>query len=61
MSNVRRFVAAIAATALLALGSVALATPAQAADGGGLDDVLSGLSNTLDDLLGGLGSGATGE
>ncbi|MEV5877973.1 hypothetical protein AB0L75_27865 [Streptomyces sp. NPDC052101] len=33
LSTVRRFAAAIAATALLALGSIALATPAQAADG----------------------------
>ncbi|MEV5139820.1 hypothetical protein AB0K71_23345 [Streptomyces syringium] len=32
MSTVRRFVAAIAACGLLALGSIALATPAQAAD-----------------------------
>ncbi|MEU7134890.1 hypothetical protein [Streptomyces sp. NPDC046261] len=33
MSSVRRFSAAIAASALLALGGIALATPAQAADG----------------------------
>ncbi|MET9415871.1 hypothetical protein ABZY03_17165 [Streptomyces klenkii] len=57
MSTVRRFAAAIATTALLAVGSVALAAPAQAADGG-LDDVLGILPSVfgvLNGIIGGLG------
>ncbi len=54
MSPVRRFVTAGAATVLLALGSIMLATPAQAAPDplGGLTSPVGYVSDSVAGLLG---------
>ena len=54
MSPVRRFVTAGAATVLLALGSITLATPAQAAPDplGGLTSPVGYVSDSVAGLLG---------